>query len=118
MADQISNAPPRADLIHRQGSVQTFEVKFKLADGTPIPITGKTYTLNVRKTVNSDPVLATYGMGTGLVITDGPGGVLEVTLDDVTSPLQKGDWVYDLDEDTGGTVIPVVAGAFCIPGDL
>lgn len=115
---QITNAPPRADLIHRQGSVQIFEVKFKLQDGTPVPITGNTYTLNVRKTVNSGTVLATYGMGTGLVITDGPGGVLEVTIDDVATPLQKGDWVFDLDQDTGGTVIPTLAGSFCIPGDL
>lgn len=115
---KFSNEPARSDLVHRQASTQDFQLFFQLADGTPVDITGKSYTLNVRKNVNHGTILATYTMGTGLTIVDGPNGVLGVVLDDVASPLPKGDWVFDMDETTGGLVVPVLAGSFCVPGDL
>lgn len=118
MSTQFSNAPARSDLVHRQGSTQDFQLFFQLVDGTPVPITGNDYALTVRKTVNNGTVMAVYGIGSGLTISDGPGGVLDVVIDDVASPLPKGDWVFDLDDTTGGLVVPVLAGAFCVPGDV
>lgn len=119
MTSQISNVPDRVDILHRQASTTVFQMAFTLPNGDPDDITGRTYVLNVKKSSTSNTVLAVFSTGNGaLVISDGPNGILDVTLSDESTPVDGGDWVYDLDETDGSAVTPIMAGAFMVPVDL
>ncbi len=114
----VSNIPDRVDIRHRQGSVQTIPLRFKLDDGTPEDISGRGYELSVKKSATSNAPFVTYSTSNAaIIIDDAPNGLATLTIDDVATPLDCGDFIYDLDEIIGASRIPLTVGAFEVFGD-
>lgn len=115
----VSNDPEQVTFRHRQGSTQTIRLHFKEPDGSPEDITGRTYTFNIKKTSTSNVLLREFTSGNGaIVIIDGPNGILEIVLDDVSDPIPAGNWRYDLDQIEGAAVTPLLKHVFIVPGDV
>ncbi len=116
----ISNIPVRIDFRHRSASIQTIPLEFKLSDGSPENITGRDYEFNVRKSRTSNDVIVSYSTGNGaIVITDGPGGLALLTINDVATPLMCGEFLYDCDEAVPSSILnPLFAGTFEVASDL
>lgn len=119
MAQTISNIPGRVDFILKQGSTFSFRLEYCLADEvTPLPVTGQTITLKVRKTRKSnDTLIEVVGVvGTNI-------GVDDHTVEFVLSPVQTaalpcGCWIHDIDRDAAGEILPALQGSFEVRVDV
>lgn len=118
MTNIVSNLPEKVDIRHRQGSVQTIPLEFKLSNGSPEDISGRDYVLSVRRSASSSAPLVVYSTTNGaIVLTDAVNGLATITIDDVTLPLIFGDFLYDFDEGIGAASTPIAVGNFEIFGD-
>lgn len=62
--------------------------------------------------------LLTKEVGTGVTITDGPGGKFEVAIDPVDTADLKGDYYHEIEVEMGGVVSTVTSGTITIQPDL
>lgn len=117
-----SNEPTRLDIIHRQKSKQVFTLQIVDTAGAVVDISGRRYVLVVAKTRvanKSDRLLVLDTLSSGLRVVDGPGGVLEVTIDDFVEAekLPPGEWAFTLDYVPSPTNLePAFGGAFTVTG--
>lgn len=90
-----------------KGDTYTHQVTIQDSTGTAIDISGRSYSGQIRKASGSDTVVATFATA----LTDPTNGVLQITLSSsVTSSIQAGTYVYDLQETNGSNVLTLMYG--------
>jgi hypothetical protein len=115
------------DITIRRGDTEVIDVAVTepAADAAdppvPVPIGSATFAFTAKRT-RRDPdeqaVLA-LTLGQGIVVTDGPGGLLTVTMTPAqTAALTPGRYDYDLQMTEGTTVTTIVDGTMLVEADV
>lgn len=93
------------------GDTKTVSVTMQDGSGSPINITGRTYSAQLRGTVDSSTVLATFSCS----ITSASAGQLNATLSaSQTGSLSVGSGIWSLRETNGSTVTTILEGPVTI----
>jgi len=89
------------------GDTKTVSVTMKDGTGTAINITGRTYSAQLRSTIQDSAPLATFTCS----VVSGAAGTLSATLSSTTTgALADGDGVWSLRETNGSTITTLLEG--------
>jgi hypothetical protein len=89
------------------GDTVTIALTMKDGNGAPINLTGRTYAAQVRATIDSSTVLASFNCA----IVSAVAGTMNATLSaSSTASLSQGDAVWSLRETNGSTVTTLLEG--------
>lgn len=93
------------------GDTKTVSVTMQDGSGSPINITGRTYSAQLRPTVDSSTVLATFTCS----ITSASAGQMNATLSATqTAGLSAGSGIWSLRETSSGVVTTILEGPVSI----
>lgn len=109
-------APATQDLTIMRGDTEVVQVVLLQDDETtPINITGRTYTSQIRSTQDATIISASFTC----VVTDGANGEVTCTLAAADSAeLDPGYYYWDLQENASGTISTVLAGQVTVLADV
>lgn len=109
------SSPANYPLTIRIGDTETITLTQTDDAGAPIDIGGRTYAAQIRATVDSSTVLASFTCA----ISNAAGGVMTATLPaTTTAALSPGVGVWDLQETNGTVVTTLLAGPVSIVQDV
>ena len=107
--------PAEQDLVTTRGDTVTVVVTMTTNGTTPINITGRTYTSQVRADYDDPTAAASFTC----TITDGAAGELTMVMSaSQTALLQPYNYYWDLQENASGIISTVIAGAFVVLPDV
>jgi hypothetical protein len=108
--------PATANIRVMRGDTEIIIVTVTGADGvTPINITGRSYSAQIRYERNSPTIAATFAC----VVSNGAAGQVTLTLSAIDSAtLTDGAAFWDLQENNAGIITTVVAGKCTILADV
>jgi hypothetical protein len=109
-------APARQDLVITRGDTETIiAIIASDASGTPVDITGRTYTSQVRATQDTAIIAASFTC----TVTDGPAGEVTCVMSPAASAeLDPGYYYWDLQENASGTITTVLSGQVTVLADV
>lgn len=110
MADPLPGTYP---LVLWRGDTRTFTVEFA-EDDSPVDLSGKTWTSEIRATYTSDNIDAEIDVDD----TDAATGVLVLTLTADQANLDPGSYVWDLQSEDTGVVHTWLSGKVKVKGDV
>ena len=106
--------PGELNIVGTRGDTFTLTITITTNGTTPVDITGRTYTSQVRRYWDDPAVAATFTC----TVTNGPNGVLVITLSAAqTAALEDGTYYWDLQENASGIITTVMSGAFVVLPD-
>ena len=107
--------PATQDLTITRGDTETVIVSMTNSNGAVIPITGRTYTAQLRTTPNIAIISASFTC----TITDGPNGEVTCVLSSADSALlSPGYYYWDLQENASGTISTILSGNVTVLADV
>ena len=99
--------PANYPLLIVMGDTKTVSLTMQDSSGSPINITGRTYAAQVRATIDSSTVLASFSCS----VTNGSAGQMSASLSaSTTASLSAGDAIWSLRETSGSTVTTILEG--------
>jgi hypothetical protein len=109
-------APATQNLTITRGDTETVvAVLTSDEEGTPINITGRTYTSQIRSNQDSSIIAASFTC----VVTNGAAGTVTCTLSAASSAeLDPGYYFWDLQENASGVISTVLAGQVSVLADV
>jgi len=109
-------APATQNLTITRGDTETVVAVLTSDEaGTPINITGRTYTSQVRSTQDSSIIAASFTC----VVTNGSAGEVTCTMSAASSAeLDPGYYFWDLQENASGVISTVLAGQVSVLADV
>lgn len=107
--------PGEANIVITRGDTTTLVITITSNGTTPIDITGRTYTSQVRQNADDTTAAATFTC----TLTTPASGVLTCVLSATqTATLEPGNHVWDLQENASSVISTVIAGAFTVLADV
>ena len=107
--------PATQNLTMTRGDTETVSVTVTTDGTTPVDITGRTYSSQLRSSPDNNVVAATAVC----TVTDGPNGKLTVTFSHGdTSTLVPGYYYWDLQEYAFGVYSTILAGTVTVNADV
>jgi hypothetical protein len=107
--------PGTRDLDVYRGDDFAHTVTFTDAAGAPINVSARTFASQLRRYPDTSVIAATFGVD----MTNAATGVVVFTLaDTVTSTLDAGPYVYDVQQTDSGTVTTMLAGDVTVAADV
>jgi sugar/nucleoside kinase (ribokinase family) len=108
-------APARQDLTITRGDTETVFVTMTTDGSTPIDITSRVYSSQMRTSPDSKVISATATC----TITDGPNGELAIVFSaSDTSDLSPGYFYWDLQENASGVITTLLSGTVTVLADV
>lgn len=108
-------APATQDLIVTRGDTETVAITLTTDGTTPINITGRTYTAQLRSTPDSAVIAASFTCS----VTNGPAGQVTCSMSAATSALlTPGYYYWDLQENASGTISTLLSGQVTVLADV
>lgn len=109
--------PGKINFTCPQGSTFTRTLTYKV-DDTPVNLSGYTAQLQVREYHYSDEFIANLTSSAGITLGGSAGTISILISASVTSDFVPGDYVYDLEIATGGTVTRLIEGKFIVTPEV
>jgi hypothetical protein len=107
--------PADQDLIITRGDTETLVVTITTDGSTAIPITGRTYTSQIRTQQDSTTVKASFTC----TVTDGAAGQVTCVLSSTSSAaLSAGLYFWDLQENASSVISTILAGTVTVLADV
>ena len=107
--------PAQTDVTITRGDTTTLVITITTNGTTPIDITGRTYTAQVRN--NTEDVSAEVAFT--CTLTTPASGILTCVLTATqTATLEPGNHVWDLQENASGIISTILSGAFTVLADV
>jgi Na+/serine symporter len=104
-------------LICKQGSTFTRTVTWS-QDGVPVNVTGYTAAMQVRSSYTSATAVVSLTSGAGITL-GGTAGTIQITISAAaTAGIPAGNYVYDLELTSGGTVTRLLEGQFIVTPEV
>ena len=108
-------APATQNLTMTRGDTETISVTMTTDGTTPVNITGRTYTSQMR----TSPEIAIISAAATCTITNGAAGQLTVTFSAAdTAQLTPGFYYWDLQENASGIISTVLSGTVTVLADV
>jgi hypothetical protein len=103
--------------ICKQGSTFTRSVTWS-QDGLPVNITGYTAAMQIRSSYSSSTPVVSLTSSSGITL-GGTAGTIQITISAVaTAAIAAGNYVYDLELTSGGTVTRLLEGQFIVTPEV
>lgn len=115
----MSLTPGRVNFLCPQGSTFTKNITYKI-DETPVNLTGYSSRLQVRENYYStSTIVSLLSSGSGITL-GGSAGTIDLFIDDeVTKDFPAGNWVYDLEIESGnGNTDRLLEGNFIVTAEV
>jgi hypothetical protein len=107
--------PGTRDLDVYRGDDFSHSVTFKDVNGAVINVSARTFASQLRRYPDTSVIAATFGVD----MTNAATGIVVFTLaDTVTSTLDAGPYVYDVQQTDSGTVTTMLAGDVTVAADV
>lgn len=107
--------PADQDLTITRGDTETLVLTITSDGSTPIDVTGRTYTAQIRSTPDSSTVKASFSCA----VTSGASGQVTCTLSAASSALlSAGNYFWDLQENAGGIISTLLSGTVTVLADV
>jgi len=104
-------------LICKQGSTFTRTITWS-QDGIPVNVTGYTAAMQVRSSYTSATAVVSLTSGAGITL-GGTAGTIQITISAAaTAGIPAGNYVYDLELTSGGTVTRLLEGQFIVTPEV
>ncbi|CAB4155773.1 hypothetical protein UFOVP668_17 [uncultured Caudovirales phage] len=108
-------APATQNLTITRGDTETVTVNVTTDGSTPVNITGRTYTAQMRTSQDISAIAASFTC----TVTDGAGGVVTCVLSATNcATLDPGFLYWDLQENASGTISTILAGTVTVLADV
>ena len=108
-------APATQDLTITRGDTETIVVTSTTDGTTPIDISGRTYSAQLR----TSPDIAIISASFTCSVTNGPNGVITCVLPASSSALlDPGYYYWDLQENASGTISTLLSGTVTVLADV
>jgi hypothetical protein len=108
-------APATQDLTITRGDTETVVLTLTSDGTTPINVTGRTYTAQIRTT----PDIAVISASFTCTVTNGAGGVVTCVLSPAASALlSPGYYYWDLQENASGAISTLLSGMVTVLADV
>jgi hypothetical protein len=108
-------APARQDLTITRGDTETVSVTLTTDGTTPVDISGRIYTSQMRSTPDIPAIAATAVC----TVDDGPAGKLSAVFSAATTAaLDPGYYYWDLQENASGTISTILSGTVTVLADV
>jgi len=109
--------PGKVNFVCPQGSTFSRTLTYKL-DDTPVNLSGYTARLQVREYHYSDDFIANLTSSSGITLGGSAGTITVSMAASATESFVPGDYVYDLEIVTGGTVTRLIEGKFTVTPEV
>lgn len=109
--------PGKLNLTCPQGSTFSRTLTYKI-DDSPVNLTGYTARLQVREYHYSDDFITSLTNSSGITLGGSAGTITVLIGASATSEFVPGNYVYDLEIVTGGTVTRLVEGKFIVTPEV
>lgn len=109
--------PGKVNFVCPQGSTFSRTLTYKL-DDTPVNLTGYTARLQIREYHYSDDFIASLTSSSGITLGGSAGTITVLIAASATTEFVPGDYVYDLEIVSGGTVTRLVEGKFTVTPEV
>lgn len=107
--------PAKQDIKIMRGDTEVFVITVQDSTGTPVNLTGDTFTSQIRYNKDDPSFAAAFTC----VVTNAAGGVVTLTLSSAASAsLNDGVAYWDLQRTSGGTVSTILAGKCTVLADV
>jgi len=107
--------PATQDLTITRGDTETVVVSMTDSAGSPVVITGRTYTAQLRTTPSISIISASFTC----TVTDAPNGKVTCVLSAVDSALlNPGYFYWDLQENASGVISTILSGNVTVLADV
>ena len=113
----MTQQPGSLDLRMYQGATWQYELTW-LEDDVPVDLTSYTARLQVREFVNSDSTILDIDTDSEIVLGGAAGTITMTVAASVTTNIEPGFFVYDLEMITGATVTRLIQGAFIVTPEI
>jgi hypothetical protein len=108
-------APAKQDLVITRGDTETIAVTITTDGTTPVDISGRTYTSQMRTT----PDIAAIAATATCTVTNGAAGELSAVFSaTATAALDPGYYYWDLQENASGTISTILSGTVQVLADV
>lgn len=109
--------PGRYNITAYQGATYNLNLTWS-TDSVPTDLTNYSSAMQVRVTPNASTAAVSLTNGTGITL-GGTAGTIDVTIDATTmSGISAGQYVYDLELDSGETVYRLLQGTFQVEAEV
>lgn len=105
-------------MLCEQGATFSLVITWKDAAGANVNMTGFTAKMQVRKSKTSDDDVMTLSTANGGIELGANGQIVLLADATETAALKEGQYVYDLEINTGSSVIRLIEGAFVVNGEV
>ncbi len=105
-------------MLCEQGATLTLALLWKDGAGTPVDMTGFTAAMQVRKTKDATEAVLTLTTENGGIVLDNLGNINLLASAAATGAVVEGQYVYDLEINTGTQVVRLLEGAFVVSGEV
>jgi hypothetical protein len=111
--------PGKVNFLCPQGSTFRKRLTYKI-DETPVDLTGYSSRLQVRQNYYSTDKILDITSSSSAIIMGASAGTIDILVDDaITTAFPYGDWVYDLEIESGnGTVDRLIEGNFIVTPEV
>jgi len=110
-------SPATYNITAYQGATYDLNLTWAIG-GTPVNLTGYTAAMQVRENAGSIATILSFASGTGITL-GGTAGTIAVTASASTmGSATPGDYVYDLELNSGSQVTRLIQGAFSIQAEV
>lgn len=109
--------PGKVNFVCPQGSTFTRTLTYKINDA-PVNLTGYNARLQVREYHYSDDFIASLTDTSGITMGGSAGTITVSMAASATENFVSGDYVYDLEIVTGGTVTRLIEGKFTVTPEV
>lgn len=106
-------------MLCEQGATFQLMLTWRDGSGNAVDMTGFTGKMQVRKSKGAADALLTLTTDPdgGIEFNDA-GGILLIITSEQTTDLDEGQYVYDLEINTGSTIVRLLEGAFVVNGEV
>lgn len=114
MATANVTVPGELNIVSTRGDTCTLTITITTDGTTPVNITGRTYSSQVRANWDDVYPAATFTC----TVTNAAGGILVIALSSSqTGLLDAGNYFWDLQENASGVITTILSGAFVVLPD-
>jgi hypothetical protein len=109
--------PGRYNITAYQGATYDLDLTWS-TNGTPVNLTNYTAAMQVRTAANASTAIISLTNGTGITL-GGTAGTINININSTTmGSATPGQYVYDLELNSGGTVYRLIQGTFSIQAEV
>lgn len=105
-------------MLCEQGATFQLVLTWRDGDGNAVNMDGFTGKMQVRKSKTAEDAVLTLSTDDGSIVLNDQGEIALLASALQTAELKEGQYVYDIEINTGSTIVRLLEGAFVVNGEV